>query len=267
MTAPAPASAPAGDPCRLLAWDTAHWGFPVARVTEERLAPADLPAIDAWCARHAVRCLMLLLPCDDSASHAAAHAAGFAHVDTRLEYACRRADRADASPPFPMAMDMVMPTATRPAVAADLAALRDIAASSHGDSRFLFDCNFPAPRGRALFAEWIDRDFRDPDGAILVSGPEGAPGGYVTLTLTPGAREAAIGLLAVAECGRRRGIGASLAAAALAWSGERGAERVAVVTQARNVAAQALYQQAGFRVRSCASWFHRWTAEPGEDRR
>jgi ribosomal protein S18 acetylase RimI-like enzyme len=45
------------------------------------------------------------------------------------------------------------------------------------------------------------------------------------------------------------------------WFSEEGVEVVSVVTQARNVRAQRLYQRYGFTTRSVKLWFHRWSAE------
>jgi dTDP-4-amino-4,6-dideoxy-D-galactose acyltransferase len=73
-----------------------------------------------------------------------------------------------------------------------------------------------------------------------------------------------IGLVGVAEAARGRGLGGRLVAAALGWFAGQGVERVEVVTQGRNVAAQRLYQAHGFRTRRVEVSFHRWRPGAGE---
>jgi ribosomal protein S18 acetylase RimI-like enzyme len=74
--------------------------------------------------------------------------------------------------------------------------------------------------------------------------------------ITDGSR-AAIG---VGPAARGHGVGTALVEALLSWAGSRGAERVTVVTQGRNVAAQRLYQRCGFLTRSIHLWYHHWLA-------
>ena len=42
------------------------------------------------------------------------------------------------------------------------------------------------------------------------------------------------------------------------WFEQEDAEKIRVVTQGRNVAAQRLYQKCGFASSSMEIWFHRW---------
>jgi hypothetical protein len=44
----------------------------------------------------------------------------------------------------------------------------------------------------------------------------------------------------------------------VACAGGRGASVLTVATQARNIAAQRLYQRAGFLTSSVRVWYHRW---------
>jgi ribosomal protein S18 acetylase RimI-like enzyme len=239
------------DPCDLLAWDTAFWGMPIARVSGNALAPADLPAIDRWCARHAVACLFLLAPCDDAALLAAARAAGFVETDRRITLEQRLAG--PGAPPSP---------AIRLATPEDIPRLRPIAAASHEETRFFADARFPRDRARELYATWIERSVGGFADAVLVWDDGGRPVGYVTLHDEPGAVR--IGLLAVDANERGRGIGRALVEAGLAWARERGADRASLVTQGRNAAARSLYAATGFSTRECAIWLHRWGSANGE---
>jgi ribosomal protein S18 acetylase RimI-like enzyme len=167
----------------------------------------------------------------------------------------------------------------RPAAAADLAALRNLAAVSHRDSRFYFDPHFERERCDALYAAWIEKSCRDPHGTVLVAEmpePDGATAGglltggspagarlagYVTASAPPGSGTGRIGLLAVAAPAQGQGAGGRLVSAALAWLDARGADPVEVVTQGRNLRAQRLYQRYGLRSRAVELWYHRWSGD------
>ena len=167
----------------------------------------------------------------------------------------------------------------RAALPDDVPALRRIAAVSHHDSRFYADPHFDRARCDELYATWIEKSCRaqwaDPVVAVvLVAGQEGEPLGYISCHVfppSPGRREGMgeggqggeapageIGLLAVSATAQGRGLGGALVDAGLRWLMARGAVRVRVVTQGRNVRAQRLYQAHGLLTRSIGLWFHRW---------
>jgi ribosomal protein S18 acetylase RimI-like enzyme len=70
-----------------------------------------------------------------------------------------------------------------------------------------------------------------------------------------------IGLVAVDERARGRGVGRELVAAVLSDLRARGLSRASVVTQGMNVGAQRLYQSLGFRTRQLQTWHHLWLDE------
>lgn len=76
------------------------------------------------------------------------------------------------------------------------------------------------------------------------------------------ARLGSIGLIGVGARHRGSGLGAALVAAALDWLAAHGAGRAEVVTQGANVAAQRLYQRAGFVTREVGLWYHLWPRRP-----
>src|SRR5437879_1676234 len=74
--------------CRLLDWDTNFWGFRVATVIGERLAPERVERIDRWCSEQEVRCLYFLADPADPYTAEVANGAGFQPVDVRSTFAC-----------------------------------------------------------------------------------------------------------------------------------------------------------------------------------
>jgi GNAT superfamily N-acetyltransferase len=246
-------------PVALLTWDSAFFGFPVARVTTPALSPAEAAAVRAWCTAHSVRVCYFLVEAADRASGAAAEEAGFRRVDERVTL-----ERAPG-------MDDIQIPAVRAYHPSDLDALQAIARVSHHDSRFYADSRFPRERADALYAAWIARDAERDGGRVWVTEADGAPAGYCTTVLErdeAGAWVGNIGLIAVAGWAQRRGLGRALLAAACMALGAamrgadmRGADtadtaRLRVVTQGRNAAAHALYEQAGFTRTRHQVWWH-----------
>lgn len=205
----------------------------------------DVPAVDAWADANDVDCLYFLAPGDDPASVHAAEDAGFRLMDVRVELA------RDAESGEPI-------EGIREATDGDAAALQSIAAGSHGGTRFYADPNFPDDRCADLYDTWIRRSLEGWAEGVLVADVDGAPGGYVSCHLDDGT--GSIGLIAVDQSARGSGLGSDLSRAAVSWCAERGADRMTVVTQGRNVPALRTFQRAGFLPSSLGLWFHKWYA-------
>jgi dTDP-4-amino-4,6-dideoxy-D-galactose acyltransferase len=203
-------------------------------------------AVDAWAAENTASCVYFLARADDQETVDAAQQAHFRFVDVRLQLdqglsAVERTPR------------------VRPYDSRDLEPLRAIARTSHEITRFYADPHFPRARCSELYDTWIVRSCEEgfADG-VLVTEVDGHAAGYVTCNLDEDARSGSIGLIAVAASERGAGLGDELVRAALSWMGERGAVEASVVTQGANVAAQRMFQRAGFRTSSVNLWFHRW---------
>ena len=136
--------------------------------------------------------------------------------------------------------------------------LKQIAASSFTDSRFYADPHFDRAQCDALYASWIERDCREARARVLVADREGVPAGFVTCKIDGDTGN--IGLIAVDAPAHGNGLGRRLVTAALLDFAARGMTRSTVVTQARNIASQRLYQSCGYLLRSTALWYHRWFA-------
>lgn len=142
----------------------------------------------------------------------------------------------------------------------DLDRLRPIAREAHRDSRFFADSRIPPGRAEELFVRWLERDATLGDrGWVGVADAGIGAAGYLTAMIdAEGCGR--IGLLAVGAEARGHGLGRAMLGAAGRWLTERGVVEVRVVTQGRNIAAQRLYQQAGFRTVSAHLWYHKWFA-------
>lgn len=229
------------DPAELLDWDTEFWGKRIGRVRGSTLDRAA--SIDAWADAHDIDALFFLADAEDPRAAHAAERAGWQMMDIRVELE-RPADRA------PLA------EVIREARPDDGAKLVAIASKSHGVTRFYADPKFPDERCDQLYETWIANSLAGWAAGVLVADGDNGPAGYVSCHLDEGT--GSIGLIAVDADARRAGLGVALAGSAVAWCAERGAERMTVVTQARNLPALRTFERVGFLVSSVGLWFHKW---------
>lgn len=230
-------------PAEILEWDTAFFGFRIARVPGGALTPESAAEIDAWCAGEGVRCLYLLCQAEDTVTIRAAEDHGYHLVDVRTTLRWQPgADPDEAAGP------------ARPARPEDLPALQAISRECYHDTRFYNDSGFPRPLVTSLYETWIRRSVEGWADAVLVTEDQLGPTGYVTCH-RQGRR---IGLVGVASRARGEGVGRTLVGSALGWFQARGAPEVSVSTQGRNAAALRLYQRCGFLVETVELWYHKW---------
>jgi GNAT superfamily N-acetyltransferase len=225
----------------LLDWDTKFWGERIGRVRGASVAPIE--ELDAWARANAVACLYFLADGRDPEAAHAAEESGFRLMDVRVELE-RPAERGALAP------------GVREARPDELDQLRAIASASHGVTRFYADPNFADERCDELYETWITTSFEGWAAGVLVAEGEGGPVGYASCHLSGGV--GSIGLIAVDADVRRGGIGVALSESAVAWCADRGAERMTVATQARNIPAMRTFARTGFLVTSIGFWFHKW---------
>lgn len=246
------------EPCELLTWDSAYWGFPVARVRGHTLTPERLRAIDQWCEERSVICLFFLAAFHDPTTIRCAEEGRFHLVDSRVTFS-RSTDRSD----LPAHQERPPWAIIRPAVSSDLDPLRPIAAASFRDSRFYFDQHFPRDRCLRFYERWLIESFNGFADLILVAERDGAPVGCATFHLpADGEVSGRSGLLFVADGARRRGLARAFKLDSLDWFAERNVPLVTVSTQGRNIATQALNQQCGFLIQRFELWYHKWYRVP-----
>jgi dTDP-4-amino-4,6-dideoxy-D-galactose acyltransferase len=250
ITPPATSSAPgprSEERCRILEWDSNFFGFRIGRLFGSHLSPDDAGQAVQWCREQGVKCLYFLAGAEDSATSLAAENAGFRLVDIRCTYTYNLSTR----------RPLAATPAIRPFEPSDLPHLQQIASSSHGSSRFYYDRRFDRKRSSDLYAAWIERSCRGWADAVYVAGFTGLPAGYVTCHLDAH-KAGSIGLIAVDPQFQGRGLGQQLTCAAISHLSRRGARRVDVVTQGRNIRSQQMYQRCGFVISTVEIWYHLW---------
>ncbi|WP_037430121.1 dTDP-4-amino-4,6-dideoxy-D-galactose acyltransferase [Serratia plymuthica] len=154
----------------------------------------------------------------------------------------------------------VLPQAIRPAVPADIPALRAAAAKVFTASRFRAPWYGVHDSGR-FYAMWIEKAVLGTfdHQCLLALDEAGQPEGFVSLR-DIGGQEARIGLLAAFPGATGKGIGSRLMAAAMAEC--RSQQRLRVATQFGNIAALRLYQRQGAAIESTSYWLYRGKHDP-----
>lgn len=244
----------AGAPVELLAWDSEFWGIPIAQMRGNLLDATRLAAVDDFCLGSGVACLYFLAAADDPETTLLAEEAGFHLTDVRVTLRWRSGHRQeDAAARVGDGVEI------RNWRDPDIPELRRIAGQSHQNTRFFADQRFSRERCPLLYETWIERSCAGYAERVLVALVSGRPVGYITCHLPRAADDAGrIGLIGIDRAARGQGIGAGLAAAALAWFARAGVSEVTVVTQGRNQAAIRLYERAGFLTDMVQLWYHKW---------
>ncbi len=231
-----------------LAWDSALFGLPIARVTATRLDAETLETALRECRASGVRCAYLLLDADDARGSALAQSAGFVLRDVKLTFE-RPLEAADAS------AHLAAP-AIAPARSEQRTALEAVARHAFAHTRFAADDGFSRTRCQDLYAAFLQRGLDAAPERVTLA--DASARGFVVCRLDSAAGCGAIELIGVAEDARRSGVGRALVTAAIALFARARLARAVVVTQAANIASQRLYQRAGFRTCDAGLWFHRW---------
>jgi dTDP-4-amino-4,6-dideoxy-D-galactose acyltransferase len=255
MTAGRASRSPTLEP---LAWDSEHFGLPVARLTDPDLEPAALrEALET--AR--IRGFRLV--------YWPAGAGRVAPEDVLREFDGLLVDRKGtfAVDPIPAPTDREpmgpVPIVEWPRQPPSESLLR-LGVSAGLYSRYRVDPRIPAGAFDSLYRMWVTCSaLGELADALLVAAPSGLeeePLGLVTIKIDGPAGQ--IGLIAVHDDARGKGVGSALIAAAHRWMLARDARRATVVTQLDNVPACRLYERSGYRLADLRNFYHFWPWEP-----
>ncbi len=238
----------------VLLWDSEFFGLSIGRVRLVRLNEESIAVLLAEAQQHSLRCLYFEANPDDPETVAVAEKYQFSLVDVRVVLEHPFDNRPSPVPRYPVPPELMI---TGPRVD-EVPRLSDIAAQIGHTSRFAFDPKFPAGYSERLYRVWIENACRGFAQAVLIArcGQAGDAVGLITCTLHD--HVAHIQLAGVHRDHRQKSVGTGLVQAALDWARTHDTSRMQVVTQARNVPAQRLYQQMGFFTRSMSLYYHKW---------
>ena len=216
-----------------LAWDSAHFGFPVAKIYYTVDILTKMPTVMKALDQNHIRLAYLEVP--KSAGIIPTHITSFggkyingkSHFETLL---CAKSQ-----------------TET----------LEKLALESGSYSRFALDKNFPDGCFRTLYKNWIGNSLNGTMAdAVIVAERHGNIAGMITIS-SSGDR-AKIGLFCVQQNMRGRGIGISLLNDAKTWSHKQGCKSIKVTTQTENQAAMTVYQKSNFCLIDNYDVYHFW---------
>jgi ribosomal protein S18 acetylase RimI-like enzyme len=227
-------------------FETEMLGMPAAQLDIEgvdngNLSPAISAALDQ-AARAGTRLVSCRRPDSDIPVIGALQDAGFRVIECLVTLQCELPHRIAK-----------MPERVRLATRTDADAVAAIASSSFRHDRFHADPKVSDEAADRLKGAWARNAVNGRADAVFVTEDTGTLTGF-NACLVRG-DTAVIDLIGVANGAQRRGFGRDLVAASLAhYAGK--AQRMIVGTQSANQASLALYEAAGFRVKSAAFTLH-----------
>ena len=237
----------------LLAWDTNHFGFSVGRIAAEA-SDGELQAALDEARTQGYRLIYWATSPDRSAPQSLLAQFDGRLVDRKVTFARPLTGVHPAPPSNDLVIAPVEGTQCPPALIA-------LAVAAGAYSRFAVDPRIPRDKFERLYGIWIERSVRgEIADAVLVARDSAEASndlaGVITVKVTHGVGN--IGLVAVSESHRGRGIGSHLIQAAHRWMIERGANRSTVVTQGDNAPACRLYERAGYSIEQSEHFYHFW---------
>lgn len=239
---------------KILSWDSEFFDLPIGQITSAQLDNRSIEQMLAEAHSLGLRCLYFTADPNDRITVKLAEQHHFHLVDVRivLEHPFRK--RPAPVPRYPISPQLVI----GPPLDSELPHLQDIAAQIGHTSRFHFDTNFGPDQSERLYRLWIANACRGFADAVFIARwhEQGEAVGLITCTLRHDISH--IQLAGVHADHRQHGVGTGLVQAALDWAKGQGAVVMEVVTQARNVPAQRLYQQMGFFTQSMSLYYHKW---------
>jgi GNAT superfamily N-acetyltransferase len=238
-----------------LAWDTDFFSIPIGRITASVLDADAVTAILADAQEQGIRCLYFEADPNDLVTVLSVEKNGFHLVDVRVVLEYPFIDRPAPSLVYPVSSDLFITMARE----SDISRLEGISVEVGQFSRYGFDENFTPGENKRLYQVWIKNSLSGFADAVFVArwgGEDRDAIGLITCTARSGISH--IQLAGVHHEHRQKGVGTGLVQAALDWARDLGMEKMQVVTQARNIPAQRLYQQMGFFTKSMSLFYHKW---------
>ncbi|MBW2245262.1 MAG: GNAT family N-acetyltransferase [Deltaproteobacteria bacterium] len=234
-----------------LEWDSAHFGFPVARVDPGDLPLGELESDLDEASKAGLRLVYCLRPLDREIPAETLRRFGgrvlTASILYRKSLSHGRKDRCD---------ELVIESLRCVPLPDDLLPL----ASGIGlYSRFRVDPDIPEQAFVRLYEIWLERSSKGEiaEQVLVARAADGTPLGLISV-VRPDSETGRIGLVGVAEAARGRGVARALVAAAETAMEAGGARRTEVATQLENAAACGLYESFGYEAGTPERAYHFW---------
>jgi GNAT superfamily N-acetyltransferase len=236
-----------------LAWDSEHFGFPVARLSVPGDDIATAAAGLAEARRRRIALVYWQVPPDVVVPPALLAEFGGSLVDRKATFAGDLAavERSEAG-----AGGVWWVREYPPGPASD--AMKELAVAIGAFSRFARDPLFPREKFVSLYETWIDRSTRRELADVVIEAGTPGSGPLGVVTASAAERVATIGLIGVAAAARGKGLGDLLLRVIHHWMVAHGAAQTRVVTQLDNAPACRLYQRGGYHLVDVKAFYHFW---------
>jgi dTDP-4-amino-4,6-dideoxy-D-galactose acyltransferase len=242
---------------RHLDWDTSFFGFNVASIHLASLEEEQWPSLASQVRATGAR--LIYLSVDQKVTHDFQGYSDISvrYVDRKTTYHKRLGGaRLDA-----IDLESVV---DKSLTAKDLGKLIALARQSGAYSRFRKDPDISVERFNEMFELWMRNSLSKSIAEDVIVERQGDDiAGFVTVGVKGGS--AVIGIIAVDEYFRGKGIGKRLINAASHRLSDLGYLELRVVTQGENIAACRFYESAGFEVESVVHYYHIWKNSTNED--
>lgn len=235
---------------RKLAWDTSFFGFPVARVDCDEMSALELGDIIKNCNDADIKLLYLFVNHNDDKSVLILNDAEAEIVDYKVTYVM---DLVPSTLECREDCDLRVEKATETTLQ-----LESLALQSGEFSRFRIDSKFPPFSFERLYKLWLSNSLNGliAKDVLVVRNEGGKESGLLTLGQKNGIAD--IGILAVDNEVRGKGIGRQLIAAAQRIAISDKYKQMQVVTQSNNKLACGFYERCGFEVAKEERVYHLW---------
>jgi dTDP-4-amino-4,6-dideoxy-D-galactose acyltransferase len=236
-----------------LAWDTAHFGIPVGRIETPETADEGLAALLGEARRAGYQLVYWATEPSHPVSPTLLDQFCGSLVDRKVAYHRELVPTTSAELPDAVGMEEYPATEPTPR-------LIELAVAAGRYSRFAADPHLRPGLFESLYEKWIRRSTRrEIADTVLVTYELDRPDEVLgMITVAQSGASARIGLVAVHESGRGRGLGLALLQAAQCWMLKHGVSQATVVTQAANVPACRCYEKAGYRLGHTRHHYHFW---------
>ena len=237
-------------PGEILKWDSRFFKKTIGRLNSREIDQAAFRAICSWARQNAMDCLYFLSR-KKQLPFAPQQSEFFFYYLGRRVLLEKNPGAGTASHRSPG------PFTIRPVQPSDIDSLEKISRQAFRETRFFKDPHLPEKKCQQLYGTWIKKSCRGMAERVLVAWGPQLPVGFITCHLL-GPGEGQIGLLAVSETHRGRGIGGALLSESFDYFKNNGVKRLKVVTQADNQSGLNLYLKMGFKKKNLAYWYHIW---------
>lgn len=236
-----------------LDWDSRFFGSAVARIVPDRLSSERLAALLEELRGQGVSLVYWATACEPPDVAATVSAFAGRLVDRRVTYV----RNLDAGTAGEERAAVAVETYASPDADEDLERL---AVQAGEFSRFRVDPGISRDKFEELYRIWIRKSVTKDlaDAVLVIRGADRRVVAMITVGEKQGRGD--IGLVAVDDSSRGRGLGKHLLAAAMRYFRERDLELLQVVTQGANRAACRLYESVGCSVEEQRDVYHFWLA-------